>query len=735
MSLTDYLKLNKHKLFENLRKSLPSSIIKTQNVLTVNDGVLFVWDFQDNCVLTLNIKAVHSRNDESIPHQILLPTSSSRFSVELLRANSTNTLLVVAGGSGVLVLELPERCPPYGNFSNNKEIVYCRSHSLDEHLLLSNPSIEVRQVRFHPASPNQTHIMVLTSDNTMRFYNMENSSAVALGVYAVGKRPKGVMPGSKAFFLGLFGETAIDFDFGPPEVDEPSLFDEEKEEDEESSSNEYDRDEESVILRKFNEMKLHGTVIKENAKNVHWPIFLLDGLGAVFVITIDLKNDVTPRVRGPLPTWPAYDQSYTNDACALLCHTSTPPVLSVATINGTISHSIVLPFDDDKENKLRRRNRDLKYSDEPDRAMYTFETLELELGLATTNDLSDYCCPVFLHKDESRVGHYFASHEAGVHAISVPVVENMAQILNGPDDENFMERLVNDSSTVDYVLCTKMATSSKVNPVIGFSVYYNPTSMIALLGKGQLVSMLLLSFTPLPCTYDLLPEDIESFKSPLKKMLSEPFDMQIYKILRQATSQPILKLSGTENLSQQECYELLQRATKVFKEEHFKYYEEAREEIEKRVKVLKMLKNFQTTELQKLMKERQNLQAKAENLAEKYEDIKDKQELFKKRCERLLIMALKAKGEPSDAELQFVDELKSSQKKVEMFITSINKLKNQNKYQEVQMVNWHKEQNKKETGLASVQSQTIKANLQDMTNQISTMMNEITEYKKKLGLK
>ncbi|KAF2878761.1 hypothetical protein ILUMI_27412, partial [Ignelater luminosus] len=57
--------------------------------------------------------------------QILLPTSPAHFPVELLRVNSSNTLLVVAGSSGVLVLQLPERCPPHGSFANNKEMIYC----------------------------------------------------------------------------------------------------------------------------------------------------------------------------------------------------------------------------------------------------------------------------------------------------------------------------------------------------------------------------------------------------------------------------------------------------------------------------------------------------------------------------------------------------------------------------------------------------------------------------------
>lgn len=76
---------------------------------------------------------------------------------------------------------------------------------------------------------------------------------------------------------------------------------------------------------------------------------------------------------------------------------------------------------------------------------------------------------------------------------------------------------------------------------------------------------------------------------------------------------------------------MLQRASQVFREEHFKHHERAREEIEKRIKVLQMLKNYQTSELKRLNEEKQVLQEKAESLAERYEDIKDKQEDLKKR--------------------------------------------------------------------------------------------------------
>lgn len=56
MATTDFLKLHNHKLFKNVRETLPNNIKNTQNVLAIRDDVLYIWDFQDNCILTLNIK-------------------------------------------------------------------------------------------------------------------------------------------------------------------------------------------------------------------------------------------------------------------------------------------------------------------------------------------------------------------------------------------------------------------------------------------------------------------------------------------------------------------------------------------------------------------------------------------------------------------------------------------------------------------------------------------------------
>lgn len=712
MCSTDYLALNNHKLFENLREILPKDIIKTQNILTVNDGLLFVWNFQDACVLTLNLKRSLCCKDAGISHQILLPNSSSHFPVDCLTVNNSNTLLVVSGASGVLVLELPERCPPYGSFANNREIIYCRSHNLDEQLFVRHPSVEVRQIRFHPGSPKDTHVLILTSDNALRLYGIENSTAVALTVYNVGERPKGVMPGSKSFFLELYGETAVDFDFGPPE----------------------ELVSKSIVRCPFtNKTVATSKLLDDFSSNnkLVWPIYLVNGIGSIFYILIDLNDKNVGHVKGPLLIVPSCDQSYTNDACSLICIPSTPPLLCIAENNGTISHAVILPSKYEETDELDVGRGPFQV---PDRAAFILETVELELGLASTNALSDYCCPVFLHADKSQLGHYFATHETGVHSITVPAVDALTKFVHGTEEDDLLEAIVNQPSTADYLLCTKMTSSKNINPIIGFALYYDPISVMALLAQGQLVSLLMVAFSRVDVTDDYELEDIGAFNSPLKKMLSEPFDSKIQRILKDVPYQPIIKVSHIREHSQEECYELLKRTAASFREGHFKQLEKAREEIEKHIKILEMLKKHQNNELERFSKEKQALQEKAETLAEKYEDTKEKQDLLRKRCEKLLLLLAQTKVKPSQAEEKFTKDLRDAQTQIKKFESSIGKLRHQIKYQEVQMDNWKKEQKKFETGLQSSKAQAIKNNLEEMTGSIKELIQKVNTYKTEMGL-
>lgn len=128
---------------------------------------------------------------------------------------------------------------------------------------------------------------------------------------------------------------------------------------------------------------------------------------------------------------------------------------------------------------------------------------------------------------------------------------------------------------------------------------------------------------------------------------------------------------------------MIQKVAAVFRQDYFPHYAKAREEIEKRVKALQMLKKYQQEQIVKMCTEKQELTEKAEALAEKYEDIKDKQETLMKRCERLLVTVSQKKVELSDAEKNYVQELKEAQAKVERYAKAIDKVRRKQKYQEI----------------------------------------------------
>ena len=84
-------------------------------------------------------------------------------------------------------------------------------------------------------------------------------------------------------------------------------------------------------------------------------------------------------------------------------------------------------------------------------------------------------------------------------------------------------------------------------------------------------------------------------------------------------------------------FQLLYRATTIFRSQYFARHDKVREEIGKKVRSLKALKNHQLKELEYLIKVKKELQQTAEKLAERYEDIKDNQEDLARRYQFKLI--------------------------------------------------------------------------------------------------
>lgn len=205
--------------------------------------------------------------------------------------------------------------------------------------------------------------------------------------------------------------------------------------------------------------------------------------------------------------------------------------------------------------------------------------IDLELDDEANKTKTDYVCPIFLHRDESNAARYFVTHNNGVHSVNVPSIHELQKFVNSKNADESLVDAFKESTTIEHLICSKNEATDETNTIVGFSLYYEPASVVALLSNGELVSLALLSSSLLPPLDSLDVCDAEDLQSPLKKvcnaifllliqcyllllqMLREPFDAYLQKILKQATTQPILKLPSNSDANQQQCLEVITKKT------------------------------------------------------------------------------------------------------------------------------------------------------------------------------
>lgn len=725
MSQTDFLGINNHKLFKQLAKSISTDHNKTINIIAERQGVLYAWNKEDSSVLTLNIKAARDKDESAVNYQTLLPHSPPYFTPERLLVNETNTILIAAGPNGVLVFEIPERTPPCGNFAKNKEVIYCRTYSLLENILSFSSTVECRQVRFHPGSPTDSHFLVLTSDNVIRLLSLQNSSISDLATYSLGPKPRSNIPDQNLSFLDAFGDMAVDFDFSSPTIGVSK---------QPKSGASFTDKERSLIGRG------DGEEIDDDDDELIWPIFILYGNGLVSKMVINYNGEKChPGLQGPL-NFKDFPTGNLADFCSIMCVPCMPSIIVIAHCDGNLYHALELPINEENQEitSTSFQHQDVKqqsYSKPVDSELYLFEIMEVELGLTScsTSDVNskNYTCPIFLYRDLSRLGSYYATHNTGVHSVNMQAVEDLSQFLNTDDDSDCFESIFNKPSCAKYLICTKTDPKEKINPVLGISIVSEPHGLISFLANGNVITLGIKDEIRKICN---VPEKTEEVEESVGLNLSSslinqttPFDVQIENILKQSSTQPILQ-ADTKNSepSQEVCYEVFQRASKIFREEHFVNLKKAREEIEKRSKQLNVLETIQASELKDILKERETLQTNAENIAEKYEDLKEKQEEVSKRCQMLLAMVPRKQSKPSIAEEKYAEKLQTYEKKIDGFFIAIEKLKDKIKYQRNQMVNWKRE-NQKPEQLHPGQREAIRQNLSDTTKSIAEITDEVKD--------
>ncbi|XP_015114382.1 nuclear pore complex protein Nup88 isoform X2 [Diachasma alloeum] len=631
----------------------------------------------------------------------LKPTDPPIFEITHLLINETATQLALWGNLGIVVVELPRRWGKDNAFQGGKKEISCVNHNLTGYSS-QLASTEVRRVRWHPGSANNSHLLVLTSENTFQLYECESGETTKLiRNWKVGPTPS--LSSTKIIAnVESLGETAVDFDFATP-------------------------------IMKLDD-DYHGN---DDWHKIQWPILVLRGDGDVLMVHGNiLSGSLTkPDVLGALTMYPPVADNYGLDSCSIMCIPTTPPVVVIATTTGKLYHALLMrePEGEADDEKSWSQYGSTYSLHTPDDALFVFEEVEMELGLLFTATDKKYRCPINLHRDKGNKLRYFCSHNAGIHMVTLPMITQLEEYVNA-SEENADLSLPSSllPSSTQYLLCTrtKYSGQEEATPVLGFGLLQQPCSLlIALLYSGVIVDLSVVDRDCFPKV-----DHLEPAVSSSKKMTREPFDMYIRNLLKHdSASQPITKLGTTTKLSGKEYLELLYRATHVFRSNYFVKHDKVRAEIAKKVRGLKDLKNHQLKELDHLMETRKDLQGKAEQLAERYEDIKDKQEELAKRAEEVL--RLVNYKELSSAERADATELKDLNQKVSKELAfRLEQLKKKVEQQRMHMEAFKKDEKKNSYILSAKQEEAIKSNIGQMGKSIANMIAQVKALEDELDI-
>ncbi|XP_054061248.1 nuclear pore complex protein Nup88-like [Rissa tridactyla] len=109
--------------------------------------------------------------------------------------------MALVGTKGLMVLELPKR--------------WGKNSDFEERLLTSPKSLTLKHAAWYPCEMLEPHIVLLTSDNTIRFYSSKVPQT-PIKVIALSDTEEETFTIKKGrAYTALLGEIAVAFDFGP----------------------------------------------------------------------------------------------------------------------------------------------------------------------------------------------------------------------------------------------------------------------------------------------------------------------------------------------------------------------------------------------------------------------------------------------------------------------------------------------------------------------------------------
>jgi len=673
----------------DFKEDLNSERVKC-NLSEFKQNTFLYYSDAQKCMYIQPVQSKKGCSQKSQIQQKLSLTTAPLFAVSKLKCSITGNHALLFGKHGLAIVELPRKWGDDNLFEGGKTKIQCRSTILDQSFYEHHLSIEVVNASWYPGSPTDSHLLVLTTDNCLRIYDITRPEQPMLRLPLFDN----VSETSKNRLSMVLGETVVNMAIAPPKED--------------------------------------------SLGNKVYPVYVMQESGDVWVLHCKFaQNRIHVEQQGPLVMNPPADDNYGCNFCTLLCLPTTPVTLALATKTGTVYNCVVIVGDEEMDEMGNKSVSD--YVERfPTESLYVYETIKLEMNLLNSSrqqvigdppELSD----IMLIRDKSTTDRYISVSSGGIHTITLPWVHELSNFF-GSDSQHCNQ--MENPADVLYLLCTKPVEDSHACvTVCGCSVFEDGSTLMCILSNGELVPLQLRKPSEQHWE-DNKPEAINRhFSSPLRQLRGVgQFQTYISKMLVKEATIPIIKCGGSDDLIPPDVYfKLLTKTTQVLREEYIQKMLLAKAELDKRCKILREKKMEQLEELD-LLQNDQTLGDKGEELATKLEQAQENMAAITDRVSKVFRRIQRSSPVLSHEEKEWAQELKLMQNKVNKLkkFSEVIKTKHQNLVlQSTPMSLVNKSTSK--PSMATTQAIKIRGVLKDQGSVISQLVDEVNALSVRVG--
>jgi len=662
---------------------------KNPRLIENRNGSLLLWSEADKYLYSTPSLTSNLKNSS---FQTLITSISPVFDITALKSSPSFQYALVYGSNGIGVIELPRKYGDEGQFEGGKSTIHCRFTILDESYFTHHITTKIIEVAWYPGSPNDTHIVALTSDNCLRFYDitMPDQPMMRLPLF---DNPHDMRTVSS--FASVTGDLAVDFDIGLPSVDEAGV--------------------------------------------ASYPIYIMQESGDVWALYCKFtQNRLVVEMQGPLTMNPPAADNYGCNYCSILCLPSSPVTVAMATQMGTVHHCLVLACHEDEE-----EYGDLNLNPRAHREdLYVYESIQLNLNwVGSDSDDADSEPPLQMNHIKALLNGdhgYITVSEGGLHSVLLPWLNDLSNFLQPQVDS---EPEISSPAEVSYVLCTHPSDKCPALSVCGCTVvqqFAGASTLVVLLSTGELVYTNINSPVPkIQSEFDhTVTTTDENYTSPLRKLHGcGGFDSYIAKILTKNATVPVIRSGGADQTIPADVYyKLLTKTTQVLHEEYLAKMVQVKLELQKRCKILYSKKEEQMKEIT-LLNDNSNLIEKGDELANKLETAQENMQSLYERIVAIPRAMQNSAPVLSKEEEEWGKELDSIKEKMVRLRRTAEVVKKKNDNSVLQSVPERSSTLTKSAVLTTAQGMKFRAHLKDQEQSISQLVECVENLKLKSGVR